>query len=106
MYGKDDAAGLWIDEKPVREVVSDEERGAFFQCARLILNRFELVDADTRPVSYGDRLTIGIKVSSGSISAHFDDYAGLPAEWRASVERVIELSRGKSARTAPAGSPK
>lgn len=76
-----------------RDNVSDEERDAFYQCARLILNHFEFSNDDIQPVNDGIRFSIGIKTNYRSITAEFDDYAGLPADWRKSISKIFEQSR-------------
>ena len=76
-----------------RDNVIDEERDAFYQCARLVLNDFEFSNDDIQPVKDGIRFSIGIKANERSITAEFDDYAGLPADWRKSISKVFEQSR-------------
>jgi hypothetical protein len=79
-------------EKRVREFPNPEEREAFFQAARLILNEFTLSNEETPAVNNRVTFSIGMAAHDRSITVEFDDYAGLPSEWRRSVEKACELS--------------
>ena len=101
--------GLLIEsgqDKSVRNSVTKEERDAYFQCARLIINHFEFSNEDKPPVNDGIRLSIGIKANDRSSTAEFDDYSGLPAEWGKSVSKVLELSKVNPPARDPGPAPK